>query len=144
MRAFSQNESLTDAQFGRLGDFLGNCKGGNAMNVEQLDGFFAVLVAGPGTVMPSEYYPEVFGGEMSDTCEFGALDEANEILGLVMRHWNTIAATLHKGEVYAPFSGKTERGWPAETTGLRASCGACGCGMTAGLSWSMTRSTVDA
>ena len=84
MRTFSQNESLTDAQFGRLADFLGNCKGGNGMKVEQLDGFFAALVAGPGTVMPSEYYPEVFGGEMSDTCEFGTLDEANEILGLIM------------------------------------------------------------
>ncbi|MGA8191011.1 MAG: UPF0149 family protein [Candidatus Sulfotelmatobacter sp.] len=44
-----------------------------------LDGFFAALIAGPKTVMPSEYYPEVFGGEMSDTCEFGSLDEANEM-----------------------------------------------------------------
>ncbi len=25
---------------------------------------------------------------MSDACEFGSLDEANEILGLMMRHWN--------------------------------------------------------
>jgi hypothetical protein len=24
---------------------------------------------------------------------FGSLDEANEFLGLLMRHWNTIAAT---------------------------------------------------
>jgi uncharacterized protein len=73
-----------------------------AMNVEQLDGFFTALIAGPETVMPSEYYPEVFGGEMSDTCEFDSLDEANEILGLLMRHWNTIAATLFKGKVYVP------------------------------------------
>jgi uncharacterized protein len=110
MRTFSQNESLTDAQFSRLGDFLGNCKGGNAMNVEQLDGFFAALVAGPGTVMPSESHPEVFGGERSDTCEFATLDEANEILALMMRHWNTIAATLHKGEVYAPLLWKDGTG----------------------------------
>ena len=34
--------------------------------------------------MPSEYYREVFGGEMSDACEFGSLDEANEILGFMM------------------------------------------------------------
>jgi hypothetical protein len=38
--------------------------------------------------MPTEYYREVFGGEMSDACEFGSLDEANEILGLMMRHRN--------------------------------------------------------
>ncbi len=42
--------------------------------------------------MPSEYYREVFGGEMSDACEFTSLDRANEILGLMMRHWNEIAS----------------------------------------------------
>jgi uncharacterized protein len=39
---------------------------------------------------------------MSDTCEFGSIDQANEILGLMMRHWNDIAGTLFKGEVYVP------------------------------------------
>jgi hypothetical protein len=37
------------------------------MNVEALDGFFAALIAGTETVMPSEYYSEVFrrdGGRM--------------------------------------------------------------------------------
>jgi uncharacterized protein len=102
MRTFTQHEPLTDAELDRLGDFLKGCKGGKAMNVEALDGFFAALIAGPGTVMPSEYYAEVFGGEMSDACEFGSLDEASEILGLMMRHWNDIAGTLFKGEVYVP------------------------------------------
>jgi uncharacterized protein len=102
MQTFSQNEPLTDAELGRLGAFLKSCKGGKAMNIEQLDGFLAALIAGPETVMPSEYYPEVFGGEMSDACEFASLDEANEILGLMMRHWNTIAGRLFKGEVYVP------------------------------------------
>jgi hypothetical protein len=64
----------------RLGDFLKSCEGGEAMNLEELDGFFAALIAGPETMMPSEYYAEVFGGEMSDTCEFDSLGEANEIL----------------------------------------------------------------
>ena len=80
------------------------------MNVEALDGFFAALIAGPGTLMPSEYYPEVFGGQMSDACEFGSLDEANEILGLMMRHWNAIAATLFKGEVSLPLLLENEDG----------------------------------
>src|ERR1017187_3618305 len=56
MRTFTQNEPLTDAELDRLGDFLESCKSGKAMNVEQLDGFFAALIAGPETVMPSEYY----------------------------------------------------------------------------------------
>jgi hypothetical protein len=56
MKTFTQNEPLTDAELDRLGDFLKSCKGGRAMNVEALDGFFAALLAGPETVMPSEYY----------------------------------------------------------------------------------------
>jgi uncharacterized protein len=94
----------------RLGDFLKSCKGGRAMNVEVLDGFFAALIAGPETVMPSEYYREVFGGEMADACEFGSLDEANEILGLMMRQWNRIASTLYKGEIHVPLIFEDEKG----------------------------------
>src|ERR1035438_10346727 len=110
MKMFTQHEPLTDAELDRLGDFLKSCKGGRAMNIEQLDGFFAALIAGPEAVMPSEYYREVFGGEMSDTCEFGSLDEANEILGLMMRHWNDIAGTLFKGEAYVPLLLDDENG----------------------------------
>src|SRR5271165_4552175 len=110
MRTFTRTDPLTDAELDRLGDFLKSCKGDRAMNVEALDGFFAALIAGPETVMPSEYYPEVFGGAMSDACEFGSLDEANEILGLMMRHWNDIAGTLNKDEVYVPLLLQDENG----------------------------------
>ena len=72
MKTFTQNEPLTDADLERLGKFLRTCKGGKAMNVEALDGFLAALITGPETVMPSNYYPEVFG-EMSETCEFASL-----------------------------------------------------------------------
>jgi uncharacterized protein len=110
MRTFTDTEPLSDAELDRLADFLKSCKGGNAMNVEQLDGFFAVLIAGPETVMPSEYNPEVFGGEMSDACEFSSLEQANEIFGLMMRHWNAIAGTLFKDEVYVPLLLEDEDG----------------------------------
>ena len=60
--------------------------------------------------MPSEYNREVFGGEMSEACEFGSLNEAKEILGLMMRHWNTIAGTLFKGDVYVPLLMQDENG----------------------------------
>jgi len=52
--------------------------------------------------MPSEYQPEVFGGDVSETCRFASLDEANDVLGLMRRHWNTSAASLLNGEVYIP------------------------------------------
>jgi uncharacterized protein len=102
MPTFEKPAPLTDVEFDLLGEFLRNCKGGKAMNIEQLDGFFAALIAGPELVMPSEYNREVFGGEMADTCEFSNLEEANQILGLMMRHWNAIAWTLSNDEVYVP------------------------------------------
>src|SRR5207247_1604554 len=107
---FPNPAPLTDAELDRLGDFLESRKSGKAMSVEELDGFFAALIAGPETVMPSEYYPKVFGGEMSEACEFRSLDEANEILGLMMRHWNTIASTLHRDDVYVPLLLKDQDG----------------------------------
>ena len=45
MKPFTQNEPLPDAELDRLGDFLKSCKGGRAMNVEELDGFFAALIS---------------------------------------------------------------------------------------------------
>jgi uncharacterized protein len=110
MKTFPDNDPLSRAELDRLGDFLDGCKGGKAMNVGELDGFFAALIAGPEVVMPSEYNREVFGGEMSDTCEFASLDEVKEILGLLMRHWNTIAGTLLKGEGYMPLLLKDQNG----------------------------------
>ena len=110
MRAFDHHEPMTDTELESLGEFLRKCKGGKAMNIEEVDGFFSALIAGPEVVMPSEYLPEVFGGEVSDICEFAGLDEANDILGLMMRHWNTIAAALHKEDVYLPILLEDETG----------------------------------
>ncbi len=107
MRTFTRADPLTDAELDRLGDFLEGCKSGKAMNLEELDGFFAALIAGPEAVMPSEYNRELFGGE---TPEFSSLDEAKEILGLLTRHWNTIAGTLLKGEPYVPLLLEDENG----------------------------------
>jgi uncharacterized protein len=109
MRPFAQPEPLTDAELDRLGDFLKSCKGGKAMNLEELDGFFAALIAGRELVMPSEYTREVFGGEMSEVV-FSGLDEAQEILNLMMRHWNKIASTLRKGEIHVPLIFEDEKG----------------------------------
>jgi hypothetical protein len=38
--------------------------------------------------MPSECYREVFGGEMSDACEFGGLDEA--LTQVILWLWPTV------------------------------------------------------
>jgi uncharacterized protein len=57
--------------------------------------------------MPSEYNRELFGGEVP---EFSSLEEARDILGLLMRHWNIIAGTLLKGEIHVPLIFEDEKG----------------------------------
>jgi uncharacterized protein len=110
MPIFANNEPLTESEFDHLGRFLKNWKGGKAMNIEELDGFFAALIAGPEIVPPSEYMLEVFGSETPETHQFESLEKANEILGLMMRHWNDIAGTLSKGKVYLPLLQLDENG----------------------------------
>lgn len=110
MKIFTQNEPLTEAEWDRLTAFLERRKSGTVMNIEELDGFFAALIAGPEIVMPSEYLPEVFGGEMSDVREFHSLEEVKDLLGLLMRHWNEIAGTLSKDEPYLPVLLEDEKG----------------------------------
>jgi hypothetical protein len=121
-KTFDHHEPMTDAELDRLGDCLRSCKGGREMSVEQLDGFFAALIAGPETVMPSEYYSAVFGGEMSETCEFGSVEEANDILALMMRHWNTIAATPCSRGSTCRSCWRTRTVWRTATTGLTHFC----------------------
>jgi uncharacterized protein len=88
----------TESELDRLDEYLRNFKSGIAMNLEEMDGFFSALIAGPENVPMSEYLPEVFGGEP----EFKDIDEANEILQLFTRQWNLIAAELWNGDVHTP------------------------------------------
>lgn len=92
---------LTDDELDRLGHFL-DAIGAPAMNLESLDGYFAALICGPAMVLPSEYLPEVWGEDFS----FNNDGQATDILGLLMRHWNTIASallrTLEVPDVYLP------------------------------------------
>ena len=92
---------LTDAEYGRLADALNRFHGDRAMNLEQLDGFFAALICGPDAVHPSEYLPEIWGGgEMADEEAFASQQQLKDFLDLVPRHigydwlagWPSLAA----------------------------------------------------
>lgn len=102
------SDLLTDAEFDRLSDFLESVD--TAMNLEEFDGFLCALVAGPETVMPSEYWPVAMGCDPAETEVFSMLEEAQDILGLVVKHWNSIATRLHSGEIYYPVFLDNENG----------------------------------
>jgi uncharacterized protein len=106
----SRAETLTDAQCDKLTRLLSRFRGSQAMNLEMLDGFFSALICCPDMVLPSEYLPEVWGGEMANKEAWDSREQLQEFMDLVMRHWNTISGSLQAGDVYLPILAEDEEG----------------------------------
>ncbi len=95
-------ESLTDAEYDRLAAILRHFPGEDAMNLEEMDGFFAALNCAPATAPLSEYLPEVWGGD--ETAPFEGADGLEEFFNLSMRHWNHISHELGSADlVFIPW-----------------------------------------
>lgn len=72
------------------------------MNLEELDGFFTALVAGPEPVPPSEYMKAIWGNADGEGPVYDSLEQAQFVTDLMTRHWNTIAARLGGRFPHAP------------------------------------------
>lgn len=84
----------------RLDRFLSREEHGDeVMLLSELDGFIAGLVVCPDLVMPSEWLGVIWG---EDGPVFANEREANEILGLVMAHYNDVIRHLETPGRYAP------------------------------------------
>lgn len=61
-------------------------------NVSELDGYFTALVSGPEIVLPSRWYPALWG----KTCdpEWDSQSEFEHCFQLLVRHMNSIVTTL--------------------------------------------------
>jgi uncharacterized protein len=76
------------------------------MDLEEMDGFFAALICGPVTVLPSEYLSEIWG---TGEAPFTDTADLEEFLNLAMRHWNFIARELHSPDLtFVPLLGAEE------------------------------------
>jgi uncharacterized protein len=96
---------LTDEEVKELDQFLLEAEGiEEAMDLSTLDGFLTAIVCGPKTIMPSEWLRWVWDMERgADAPVFKDQAQAQHILGLLMRHMNDIAETLHQApEHYEP------------------------------------------
>jgi uncharacterized protein len=91
---------ITEEEIDELSEFLDSVE--TAMSIEKLDGFFSALVIGPDVVQPSEHWPIVMGSESMESEAFEGQQQFERIFGLAMKFWNTIADTLHAGEIYRP------------------------------------------
>ena len=99
---------LVEADYDRLDALLDSLGSGEAMIVEELDGFLAALACGAEAVPADEYLPEILG--LPEDTE-GAGNAPAELLALVERHRRQVAATLAAGR-YAPVLAHDEHGQP--------------------------------
>ena len=103
-------QPLTDIELDKLTDVLKRFGDKRAMNLEMMDGFFAALICGPETVLPSEYLPEIWGGDVVNEPIFQTKPILEEFISLVTQHWNAICRTLQSGEVFLPLLLDDENG----------------------------------
>ncbi|MEW6415231.1 MAG: UPF0149 family protein [Pseudomonadota bacterium] len=62
------------------------------LSVEILDGFSAALIVSPRMIMPSEYFPVLFGD--SEAATFEGESEMQRFMDYFFRRWNEIAQAL--------------------------------------------------
>jgi uncharacterized protein len=94
---------LSDAELDELDDFLlSDDTPEGCMDLTALDGFFAALVLNPVQVMPSEYLPWIWDiEEGEDGPSFSSVQQANRIMGLLMRYYNGVLDDISRG-CFAP------------------------------------------
>src|SRR5580704_10757396 len=93
---------LNDAELDRLSSVRERFGNQRSMNLELLDGFLAALICGPDNVLPSQYLPEIWGGNIAFENTFASKPILDDFLSLLMRHWNAIVGALRTGDVYLP------------------------------------------
>jgi len=57
----------------------------------------------PESVPPSEYLPVIFGSEPTDSGAFADLEDANLVMSLLMRYWNSIIADLERESIHLSY-----------------------------------------
>ncbi|OWY39437.1 YecA family protein [Xenophilus sp. AP218F] len=90
--------SLSDQDYQRLADTLARFQPQQAMNLEQLDGFFTALLAGPEAIKPSECLPLILGAAFDDEAAFPSEKALEKFVKLLTGHWLDVAHALDGGE----------------------------------------------
>ncbi len=90
------DEDLSYEELTELEQFLASARlEETSLEVFALDGFFAALALGPNLIRPSQWVPWIwdqYDGEISP--EFENLEEANRVMSLVMRLYNSTVRQL--------------------------------------------------
>ena len=96
-----QSSRFSEEDTRRLAEILLRFRHESAMNLEEVDGFFAALVCAPTLVPPSGYLPEILADEQSEPF-LKSIEEAQSFFDLLMRYWNSVVTRLSSGQAYIP------------------------------------------
>jgi len=92
----NETQPLDDADLQRLEELLGGeAFQGEAMTLDELQGFLCALISGPESVEPAQWLPMALG----ESPHYENPQQAEETLTLVMRFYHQIAQSLARGEV---------------------------------------------
>jgi uncharacterized protein len=81
-----------------LEKLLADLESDEAMLLTQLDGFLSGIIICPDLILPGEWLPMVWGGSDSDAAAvFESTKEAEQLIELIMQHYNSIVADLQRG-----------------------------------------------
>ena len=85
---------LSEDEFNELDHFLlYDVDTEEGMTLDMMDGFLHAIAVGPTTLQPKLWLPKIWGTkEMMPPME--SIEQLNHVLGLVMRHFNSIIAGL--------------------------------------------------
>lgn len=83
---------LSQAEIDELGDFLMSDETPEeCMDISMLDGFLTAVVIGPENMMPSRWFPIVYGETENDEMVWESAEKMQRILELIMRLYNSIS-----------------------------------------------------
>ena len=89
------DQPLSEKEFDELDKFLlSERSSDDAMTMDTLHGYLTAVLIGPETIMPSEWLPKVWGEDASAEPQWKNKQEAERIMGLIMRFMNEIAITF--------------------------------------------------
>lgn len=94
--------ALSDVELQQMEAFLAGCAGGEAMTLEELDGFLAAMAICPVGVPEREALAEIVGGNPERIAKFTDDEHRNTIFSLLRRHREAIGATLRADMPYFP------------------------------------------
>jgi Uncharacterised protein family (UPF0149) len=92
-----------------LEKLLADLESDEAMLLTQLDGFLSGIIICRDLILPGEWLPMVWGGSDSVAAAvFESTKEAEQLIELIMQHYNSIVADLQRGAGhYSPLSSRS-------------------------------------